>query len=179
MTSSWWNANSQATRHIWFSMYRLRTFNSNHVEILTPSEAIGHHKVSSHDDIFIWNYFPCQWTFVRRIQRLPVDSPHKGQWRRALMFSLISAWTNGWENNQDAGNLRRHRVNYNVNVMNIVLGNGDTKSSSESPLNFREKFVQESTFRDFPMEYSCYHSWEWLKILFFKIISIFLGDEWV
>ena len=26
------------------------------------------------------------------IHRSPVNSPHKGQWRRALMFSLICAW---------------------------------------------------------------------------------------
>ena len=32
---------------------------------------------------------------------------HKGQWREALMFSLICAWTNGL-NNLDAGNLRPH-----------------------------------------------------------------------
>ena len=31
------------------------------------------------------------------IHRSPVNSPHKGQWRGALMFSLICAWTNGWE----------------------------------------------------------------------------------
>ena len=27
------------------------------------------------------------------IHRSPVDSPHKGQWRGALMFSMICAWT--------------------------------------------------------------------------------------
>ena len=37
------------------------------------------------------------------IHRLPVDSPHKGQWRGALTFSLICAWTNTWSNNRDAG----------------------------------------------------------------------------
>ena len=31
-----------------------------------------------------------------------VNSPHKGQWRRALMFSLICAWIN----NGEAGDLR-------------------------------------------------------------------------
>ena len=36
-------------------------------------------------------------------------SPLKGQWRGVLMFSLICAWTNGWANNQDGGDLRRHR----------------------------------------------------------------------
>ena len=31
---------------------------------------------------------------MRVIHRSPVDSPHKGQWRGTLMFSLICAWTN-------------------------------------------------------------------------------------
>ena len=48
---------------------------------------------------------------------LPVKSAHKGQWRGALMFSLIHAWTNGWVNNRDAGDLARHRANYDVSVM--------------------------------------------------------------
>ena len=56
-----------------------------------------------HDDV-IWE--PRYWPFVRGIHRLPVDSPHKGKWRGALMFSLICAWTNDWTNNQDAGDLR-------------------------------------------------------------------------
>ena len=33
------------------------------------------------------------------------------------MFSLICAWTNGWVNNQDADDLRRHRTHYDVAVM--------------------------------------------------------------
>ena len=57
------------------------------------------------------------WPFVRGIPRSPVNSPHKGQWRGALMFSVICAWTNGWVNNQDADDLRRHRVHYDVTVM--------------------------------------------------------------
>ena len=42
---------------------------------------------------------------------------HKGQWRGALMFSLICAWMNGWVNIREAGGLRRHRVHYDVIVM--------------------------------------------------------------
>ena len=53
------------------------------------------------------------------IHRWPVDSPHKGQWRRALMFSLICAWTNGWANTRDAGDLRRHRPHYYVTAMSV------------------------------------------------------------
>ena len=52
---------------------------------------------------------------------VPVNSPHKGQWRRALMFSLIWAWINDWVNNHEAGDLRRHRGHYAVNVMPLKL----------------------------------------------------------
>ena len=34
------------------------------------------------------------------------EFPHKGQWRGALMFSLISAWINSWVNNREAGDFR-------------------------------------------------------------------------
>ena len=33
------------------------------------------------------------------------------------LFSLIFAWINGWVNNDDAGDLRRHRAHYDVIVM--------------------------------------------------------------
>ena len=48
---------------------------------------------------------------------VPVKSPHKCQWRGALMFSLIYAWINDWVNNREAGDLRRHRGHYDVTVM--------------------------------------------------------------
>ena len=60
------------------------------------------------DDVIKWNYFPRYWPFVRRIHRSPVNSPHKGQWHGALMFSLICTRINGWVNNGEAGDLRRH-----------------------------------------------------------------------
>ena len=44
------------------------------------------------------------------------EFPHKGQWCGALMFSFICAWTNGWENNRDACDLRRNRAHYDVTV---------------------------------------------------------------
>ena len=43
---------------------------------------------SSHDDVIKWIHFPRYWPFVRGIHRSPMNSPHKGQWRGALMFSL-------------------------------------------------------------------------------------------
>ena len=41
-------------------------------------------------------------SFVRGIQRSPVDSPHKGQWHGALMFSSIWAWTSGSTSKQSS-----------------------------------------------------------------------------
>ena len=49
------------------------------------------------------------------------DSSHKGQWHGALMFSLICAWTNGWANNQDPGDLRRHRAHYDVTATSHMV----------------------------------------------------------
>ena len=46
-----------------------------------------------------------------------VNSPHKCQWRGALMFSLICAWINGSVNNREAGDLRRQCAHYDVIVM--------------------------------------------------------------
>ena len=51
---------------------------------------------------------------------VPVNSPHKGQWRGALMFSLICVWINGWVNNREAGDLRRYLGHYDVIVMCCV-----------------------------------------------------------
>ena len=63
-----------------------------------------------------WKHFPRNWPFVRGIHRSPVNSPHKGQWRVALMFSLICVWINGWVNNREACDLSRYRAHYDVTI---------------------------------------------------------------
>ena len=78
----------------------------------------------NHDDVIKWKHFPRYWPFVHGIHRSPVNSPQKqwrdrwiprkSQWRGALVYSLIRAWINGWVNNGDAGDLRRHRAHYDV-----------------------------------------------------------------
>ena len=72
---------------------------------------------SAHDDDIKWKHFRCYCPFVRGFHRSPVNSPQKSQCRGALMFSLICAWTNGSVNNQDVGDLRRHRTHYDITVM--------------------------------------------------------------
>ena len=73
-------------------------------------------------------HFPRYWPFVRGIHRSPVNSPHKGQWRGAFMFSLICAWINRWVNNREAGDLRRYPAHYEVIVM--CFGSTPTVSTS-------------------------------------------------
>ena len=73
-----------------------------------------------HDDVIKWKHFPCYWPFVREIHRSPVDSPHKGQWRWALMFSLVYALTSPWANTRDVGDSRRHRAHYDATVMYVA-----------------------------------------------------------
>ena len=45
----------------------------------------------AYDHVIKWKHFPRYWPFVRGIHWSPVNSPHKGPWRGALMFSLICA----------------------------------------------------------------------------------------
>ena len=73
------------------------------------------------DDVIKWKHFPRYWPFVRGIHRSPVNLPHKGQLRGALIFSLICTRTNIWVNNRDSGDLRRHCAHYDVTVMNYAI----------------------------------------------------------
>ena len=83
--------------------------------LLTP--AIEANVLSIHDDVIKWKHFPRNWPFVRGIHRGPVNSPHNGQWRGAVMFSLMCVWIDGWVKNREAGDLRRYRVHCDVTVM--------------------------------------------------------------
>ena len=91
-----------------------------------------------HDDVIKWKQFPRYWPCVWGIRRSPVSSPNKGQWRGVLMFSLIWASTNGWVNNWDAGDSRRHRTHHDVPVMLTICYNIHcTHLQNRSPLNWK------------------------------------------
>ena len=66
-----------------------------------------------HDDVIKLKHFPRSWPCVRGM----VNSLYKGQWRGALVFYLICTWKNGWVNNGEAGDLRRHRIHQDVIAM--------------------------------------------------------------
>ena len=77
----------------------------------------------SHCDVIKWKHFPRYWAICAGNSPVTVNSPHKGQWRGVLMCSLICNWTNGWVNNREAGDLRRHRAHYDVILMDGLVGN--------------------------------------------------------
>ena len=80
-----------------------------------------------HGAVIKWKHFPRYWPFVWGIHRSPVNSS-EGQWRGALMFSLICAWMNGWVNNGKVGDLRPHDAHHDVIVMTQLMC--DTVSSN-------------------------------------------------
>ena len=71
-----------------------------------------------HHPIGSMNYYPlfrvmswnnslrCTSLYIITIIEETGEFPHKGQWRWALMFSLIPAWPNNWVDNRNAGDLR-------------------------------------------------------------------------
>ena len=98
---------------------------------------------STHDDVIYWKHFPRYWPFVRGTHRLPVNSPHKGQWHGALMtFSLICASVNGWVNNREAGDLRRHHAHYDVTVKYFIQIVGNLTCPEHSHFSFAQSFYK-------------------------------------
>ena len=112
---------------------------------------IGSDNGLSHDDVIKWVYFPRYWPFVRGIHRPPVKSHHKGQWHGALMFSLICVWINGWINNREACDLRRHRAHHDVTVwlgrcQAVNWPNAGVLLIGPLVINFSEIFIEIDTF---------------------------------
>ena len=92
--------------------------------------------------------FSALLAIVREIHRSPVNFPHRGQWRGALMFSLICAWRNSWANIRDAGDFGRHRAHYDTigirftvialhylrRVLSLWCAQGDSEAGLEHPV---------------------------------------------
>ena len=108
-------------RSPWYPTSRLREFTGfggeTSYRLVIRGTGLYWYREFHHDDVIKWKHFPRNWPFVREIHRSPVNFPHKGQLRGALMFSMIYAWINDWVNNREAGDLRRQHGHYDVIVM--------------------------------------------------------------
>ena len=115
----WFRQWLDAWRHqaIAWTNVDLSSVKSGVIHLRASSPEIPQPPITKHDDVIKWKHFPRYWPYVWGIHRSPVNSPHIGQWRGALMFTLICARINGWVNNREAGDLMRHHANYGVIVM--------------------------------------------------------------
>ena len=80
--------------------------------------------------------FPLYWPFVQGIQWSPMNSHHKCQWREALMFSFICAWTKIWANNGGADDLRCLRTHYDIIVMHLIIPSDFVKACVDRASSF-------------------------------------------
>ena len=73
---------SWSCRSLWFMWSRWN------ISLLFMKSTNHRRMPLTHDDVIKWKLFPRYWPFVPGIHRSLVNSPHRGQWRGALMFSL-------------------------------------------------------------------------------------------
>ena len=126
------------------------------------SSHANHWVHGDHDDVIKWKHFPRNWPFVRGIHRSPVKSAHRGRWRGALMFSLICVWINGWVNNREAGDLRRHCAHYDVIVRAGDIDGlvQERRNSIANALELRLYCINPSI---------CSNVFPWLQIIVFQL----------
>ena len=75
------------------------------------------HNSAYHDDVINWKHFRLYWSFVQGIHWFSRwIAPTKAS-DAELWFFFHLRWTNGWANNRDAGDMRRHHAHYYVTVM--------------------------------------------------------------
>ena len=126
------------------------------------------------------------------VRNSPVNSPHKGQCRDTLIFSLICIWINTWVNNREAGNLRRHRAHYDVIVMIWQeLTECWDEHSSQLNIKFRAvvqphwKFVKSFCFHLCswlvelvePYNFGCDLAFDMVKYFAFNLPIVYMGTE--
>ena len=126
-----------------------------------------------HDDVIKWKHFPRYWPFVRGIHRSPGNFPHKGQWRGALMFSLICARINGWVNNCEAGDLRRYHAHNNVTVI--------WSFKNVSPRHHGYLVLHQTLQNDLKVDILVWYNSEWFEYLWLIHLTNFkcLSKIWV
>ena len=72
---------------------------------------------SNHDDVIKWKHFPRYWPFVREVTGHRWIPRTKASDAELWCFLKIYALINGWVNNREAGDLRRHVAHYDVTVV--------------------------------------------------------------
>ena len=84
------NSNKPKTYEIWFQARnqltkRLHLYCSCFLTVSVVNRRKCCWPISACHDVIKSKHFPRHWPFMRGIHRSPVNSPHKGQWRGALI----------------------------------------------------------------------------------------------
>ena len=114
------------------------------------------HVSKVYDGVIKWKHFLRWWPFVWGIHRLSANSPHKGQWREALMFSFVCARINV-VNSREAGYLRRYRAHCDVIVMGSVTRRTTSRISLFHIFTLYKIIVQIRWFMHYFSERISYH----------------------
>ena len=69
-----------------------------------------------HDDVIKWEHFPRYWPLCEEFTG-PGEFPAQKPVTRSFDVFFDLCLNNGWVNNHEAGDLRRHRAHYDVSVM--------------------------------------------------------------
>ena len=101
------------------------TLHRNHLSGLWNSKRPCTHKKNYHrkSRFYVSTWRHQRETFCALLAIYARNSPVTGEFpahrpvTRSFAVSLICAWINGWVNNGEAGDLRRHCANYDVTVM--------------------------------------------------------------
>ena len=97
---------------------------ANNLELIIIRSCLRHSHPIGHISMMTTSNGIFFASLTLRVGNSPVNSPHTGQLRVAMIFSLICAWINGWANHRDAGDLRRHRAQYDVTVIFLAITTG-------------------------------------------------------
>ena len=96
----------------------------------------------------------------------PGEFPAQRPVTQSFDIFFICVWINGWVNNREAGDLRRHRAHYDVTVMQCPHGTGDRFLPFKTmfcphdwDLGFNTKYARE-TYHAFLS--SCYLAYPWM-----------------
>ena len=83
-------------------------------------------------------------------------------------------WINGWVNNREAGDLRRHRAHYDVIV---VIQNTRTQNTMKVP-NIKDTKIHQDIRKEMSYRRKPGHWWLWVQKNKRKTIPMVFGEKW-
>ena len=100
------------SRLILNSSYNSRTWHFPFAQKQKQIQSVHHERdiCPKYDDVIKWKHFPRYWPFVRGVHRSPASDME-------LCFRWSAPWINGWVDNREARDLRRHCAHYGIIVM--------------------------------------------------------------